>query len=158
MLNSTDDYKEKILGRSLYDKIMDGGLGYGSFCMPKIIFKIIFTVLFPPIGIIINNIGKLKNNFPYITTDNFINIIKKIDQVLISFILTMLFYIPGLIYTLSKFKKEEYDNLIKEEEDNETKDDFDNTENIDDNDLDNEDDEFKNIDLNKLRKELLENK
>ena len=155
MLNSTDDYKEKILGRSLYDKIMDGGLGYGSFCMPKIIFKIIFTVLFPPIGIIINNIGKLKNNFPYITTDNFINIIKKIDQVLISFILTMLFYIPGLIYTLSKFKKEEYDNLIKEEEDNETKDDFDNTENIDDNDLD---DEFKNIDLNKLRKELLENK
>ena len=57
---------------------MYGGLGYGYFCIPTNLFKIIATVLFPPIGIIIENVGKLGDSFPYIRLDNLKNIIAKI--------------------------------------------------------------------------------
>ena len=55
---------------TLFDKILCGGLGYGSFCMPTMIFKIIFTIIFPPLGILINNLNPdkktpLKDTFLY---------------------------------------------------------------------------------------------
>ena len=94
---------------TLFHKILCGGLGYGSFCMPTMIFKIIFTVIFPPLGILINNLNPgnktpLLKSFPYLTTDHFINIFKRIDEFIIAFILTMLFYVPGLVYVMTKFK------------------------------------------------------
>lgn len=156
---------------TLFHKILCGGLGYGSFCMPTMIFKIIFTVLFPPLGILINNLNPdrktpLLKSFPYLTADHFINIFKRIDEFIIAFILTMLFYIPGLVYVMTKFKtvSEVYEK-VDDTDLEETKSTFKNTDdnsdnNSDDNTTENDEDEeeFKNIDLNKLRKELLENK
>ena len=143
---------------SLFDKIMYGGLGYGYFCMPTNIFKIIATVLFPPIGIIIENVGKLSNEFPYIRLDNLKNIISKVNELIYSFVLTMLFYVPGLIYTLNKFKSN------KREKEFENRSDFSNTSNgnndeetIDDEDESNQGREYieeKRIKLDKLKENL----
>ena len=165
---------------TLFDKILCGGLGYGSFCMPTMIFKILFTIIFPPLGILINNLNPdnktpLLKSFPYITTDHFINIFKKIDEFIIAFILTMLFWLPGLVYVLTKFKAADKEKSLvplipsrsrkstfKNTDDNNTdentndKDEDDNT--TDKEDEDDDEEEFKNIDLNKLRKELLEHK
>lgn len=153
---------------TLFHKILCGGLGYGSFCMPTMIFKIIFTVCFPPLGILINNLNPdnktpLLKSFPYLTADHFINIFKRIDEFIIAFILTMLFYVPGLVYVMTKFKtvSEVYETVDVPEE---TKSDFKNTEgnntydNTDGQDEEDDEEEFKNINLNKLRKELLGNK
>lgn len=98
---------------SLFDKVMYGGLGYGYFCLPANMFKILFSILFPPLGIIINNVGEVRNEFPYIGLQNFINFFLKIDEFIISLILTALFWIPGVVYVLSKLKKDKtsYTNL-----------------------------------------------
>ena len=116
---SHEEIKSKIDEQeySLFDKIMYGGIGYGYFCMPTNIFKIIATVLFPPIGIIIENVGKLGDSFPYIRLDNLKNIIAKINEFIYSFVLTMLFYIPGLIYTLNKFKSNRREKKLRERSD-----------------------------------------
>ena len=156
---------------TLFDKILCGGLGYGNFCMPTMIFKILFTIIFPPLGILINNLNPerktpLKDSFPYISKEHFINIFSRIDEFIIAFILTMMFYIPGLVYVMTKFKsmgqvfetvedtsqKSSFENTEKEIKDDEESD----SEYEIDEDLDEE--KFKNIDLNKLRKQLLEKK
>lgn len=159
-----EDGKNKLETRikndeyTLFDKILYGGLGYGYYSMPTNIFKIILTVFFPPLGILITNLGKLDPNFPYLTTKNLLNILNKIDEFILSFILTMLFYIPGLIYTLTKIKSQEYaydkidvDCTIKEGEESSFKDTTGET-------LEEEEEfeKFEEIeDLNKLRKKLL---
>lgn len=97
---------------TLFDKILYGGLGYGHFCLPANIFKILFTIIFPPLGILIHNMGDPRNEFPYISIDNIKNIIKSMDQFIITLILTSLFYAPGLIYAFTQIKsnKSELDN------------------------------------------------
>ena len=86
---------------TLFDKFMYGGLGYGAFCLPTNIFKIIFTVIFPPLGEILNIISKaLIDEFPYITWNTLKELFKNLDRIIYSFMLTSMFYIPGLIYTL----------------------------------------------------------
>ena len=102
---------------TLFDKIMYGGLGYGYFCLPANLFKIIIAVLFPPFGIIIHNLGKVKTEFPYIDSNNLISIFMKFDEFIISLILTALFYVPGLIYTFGKMK-------LTSDDSNTTKDEF----------------------------------
>ena len=158
--DSHEKIKSKIINQeySLFDKIMYGGIGYGYFCMPTNIFKIIATVLFPPIGIIIENVGKLSDEFPYIRLDNLKNIISKVNELIYSFVLTMLFYVPGLIYTLNKFKSN------KREKEFESKSDFTNTSNgnndeeiIDGEDESNQEREYieeKRIKLDKLKENL----
>jgi uncharacterized membrane protein YqaE (UPF0057 family) len=108
---SDDKIRDKIVNNQygLFDKIMYGGVGYGYFCMPTNIFKIIATVIFPPLGILIENIGKIDTSFPYIRKENMKNIINSIGEFIYSFVLTMLFYIPGLIYTLNKIKVKKFD-------------------------------------------------
>lgn len=91
---ATDNY-------TFFDKIMYGGLGYGYFCVPENIFKIIFTVIFPPLGVLIDSIKTSKKEFPYISINNFKEILGRIDKIFICFILTALFYVPGLIYALN---------------------------------------------------------
>jgi len=55
---------------TLFDKIMYGGLGYGSFCLPTDFFKVIVAILFPPLGEIINVLeDTITSNFPYFTMD-----------------------------------------------------------------------------------------
>ena len=88
----------------LFDKCLYGGIGHGVIVFPTHIFKIIFTVIFPPIGALINTIEKLVlNTFPYITWEVIITLLNPVNlnKIIYSYILTSLFYIPGLIYTLS---------------------------------------------------------
>ena len=68
------------------DKMMNGGILYGTICFPKNMPKYIFLVVFPPMYFIIDQYEK---GFP------------RIDKIIISFILTTFFYFPGLIYGLN---------------------------------------------------------
>lgn len=88
---------------TLYDKIVYGGLGYGNICLPTHIFDIIFTVIFPPLGIIIKHLDFL-DHFPYIHWDTFTALIRNIHELVMSFILTACFYVPGLVYTLDRIR------------------------------------------------------
>jgi hypothetical protein len=95
---------------TLYDKITYGGLGYGAFSLPSNFFVIILTCIFPPLGQIINLLGDTIISVPPFFTwdamktlvqpDNFIKIIY-------SFLLTCLFYIPGLVYVLTNIVNSE---------------------------------------------------
>ena len=85
------------------DKLMYGGLGYGSFCLPSNFFKIIICCLFPPLGEVVNIVGEqVSPDMPYITLDTILILFKSenITKIIYSFLLTTCFYIPGLIYTL----------------------------------------------------------
>tara|TARA_Y100000389_G_scaffold188576_2_gene211340 strand:- start:456 stop:794 length:339 start_codon:yes stop_codon:yes gene_type:complete len=83
-----------------YDRIMYGGLGYGTFCLPTNLFRIIFTVIFPPLGVMFDY---LIGEFPYV---NFKKLIENLNEIIYVFILTAMFYIPGLIYALMTINKD----------------------------------------------------
>lgn len=83
-----------------YDRIMYGGLGYGTFCLPTNLFRIIFTVIFPPLGVMFDY---LKEEFPYV---DFKKLIENLNEIIYVFILTAMFYIPGLIYALMTINKD----------------------------------------------------
>jgi len=127
-----EELKDKILKDeySLIDKILYGGLGYGYFCIPSYFFKVIFTSLFPPLGILIHYFGRMKSSFPFITSTNIKNLLYHIDEFIYSFILTMLFYVPGLIYTIKIVFNKNNDDKSK----------FKNTKSQDDNEKDGSDD------------------
>ena len=112
-----DDLEKRIDSGdyTLYDKFIYGGLGYGTFCLPTNLFRIIGTVIFPPLGIFM---GYIINEFPFI---NFEKLIYGLDKIIYSFVLTMMFYIPGLIYSLSEIKcgeQEEQANKNKNNKNN----------------------------------------
>jgi len=89
---------------TLADKIQYGGLGYGSFCLPRNFFVIVITILFPPLGLFINLSGDtITSTFPFVTWELFYNILQQqtITKLVYSFLLTCLFYIPGLVYVLT---------------------------------------------------------
>ena len=88
---------------TLYDRFMYGGLGYGYFCFPSNLIKIICTVIFPPLGTILKHL-KIETVFPYITYETLSNLLRNINDIIYCFILTAMFYIPGLIYGLSGLK------------------------------------------------------
>jgi uncharacterized membrane protein YqaE (UPF0057 family) len=93
---------------TFYDKFVFGGLGEGTFCLPKNLLRVIFTVLFPPLGVIFKF---LKSGFPYLDFHLFV---ENLNEVIYVFVLTALFYIPGLIYSLSIINKDtEIDDLIE---------------------------------------------
>ena len=71
---------------SLYDKMMYGGMGYGTFCVPKELPSYIMVIVFPPLSVFVQ---QWKTGF------------KRIDKIIISFILTSLFYFTGLFYGLN---------------------------------------------------------
>ena len=93
---------------TLFDKVMYGGLGYGSFCLPTDFFKVIIAILFPPLGEICNIVeDTVSIEFPYINWKS-LKILFEYDnmkRIIYSFILTTLFYIPGLVYTLTNKPK-----------------------------------------------------
>lgn len=88
---------------TLYDRFMYGGLGYGYFCFPTNLIKIICTVLFPPLGTILKHM-KISDTFPYITYETLSHLLNNLNDIIYTFILTAMFYIPGLIYGLSGLK------------------------------------------------------
>jgi uncharacterized membrane protein YqaE (UPF0057 family) len=110
-----NDKEQSILSMdwTLFDRLMYGGLGHGYFCLPTNLIRIIATVLFPPIATILKYL-KLSTEFPYITMESLVYLLQNIDDILYSIILTMLFYIPGLIYGLSNIKCEETGENLEE--------------------------------------------
>ena len=102
---------------TLYDKVMYGGLGYGSFCLPTDFFKIIITIIFPPLGEIMNCIGNdLTIGFPFINWKVVKNLFtyENLNKIVYSFILTTLFYIPALVYTLRNISDKDKAFLYKD--------------------------------------------
>lgn len=98
---------------SLIDKILYGGLFNGFMILPTNIIKIIYTMVFPPLGIIIDS---LIDEFPFIDLNR---MIFDMDKIVYSIILTCFFYFPGLIFSLSHInndeESQEYDNYKKAE-------------------------------------------
>ena len=93
---------------TLYDRVMFGGLGYGTFCLPTNLFRVIFTVIFPPLGVIFKY---LTSEFPYV---NFHDLFENLNEIIYVFILTAMFYIPRLIYALSTINNDtEIDEALK---------------------------------------------
>ena len=72
--------------RSLYDKMMYGGLGYGLFCIPRELPKYFVMIIFPPLAVFIEE----KNSG-----------FKNVGRIIINFILTSFFYFPGLLHALN---------------------------------------------------------
>ena len=98
---------------TLFDRFLYGGLGHGYFCFPTNLIRVLFTVLFPPLAVILKHL-KISQIFPYITMDTIRNLISNIDDIIYSFVLTAMFYIPGLIYGLSSLKCTETTDATKE--------------------------------------------
>jgi uncharacterized membrane protein YqaE (UPF0057 family) len=95
---------------TLFDKIMYGGLGYGSFCLPSDFFKVIVAILFPPLGEIINIVeDTVTDTFPYFTWDTLRLLFSynALNHIVYSLLLTSLLYIPGLVYTLTNIVNKE---------------------------------------------------
>tara|TARA_B100000989_G_C19477296_1_gene443502 strand:+ start:307 stop:618 length:312 start_codon:yes stop_codon:yes gene_type:complete len=72
--------------QSAFSKMMDGGIGYGTVCLPAELPKYIIMVIFPPLYVIMD---QYKKGFP------------RFDKIIVSIVLTSLFYFPGLLHALS---------------------------------------------------------
>jgi uncharacterized membrane protein YqaE (UPF0057 family) len=94
---SRDNLEKKIddMEYTLFDRFVYGGLGYGTFCLPTNLMRVVATIVFPPLAIVFD---WLEGDFPFI---NFEKMVRGIDKFFYSLVLTMMFYIPGLIYSLS---------------------------------------------------------
>lgn len=88
---------------TLYDKFLYGGIGYGYICLPKNLFRVILSVLFPPFGIILMHL-QLKDTFPYITQEGLNNLVNNLGDVVWSIFLTFAFWVPGVVYAFQKLK------------------------------------------------------
>lgn len=69
-----------------FEQFMYGGFGYGKICYPAGLGQLIVTVLFPPAGVFYE---EYKTGF------------KNPNRIIMNFILTALFYFPGLIHALT---------------------------------------------------------
>lgn len=65
--------------------IFEGGLGYGKICVPNILSDFMLMIVYPPAYIILL---EKRNEF------------KNIGKIILSFILTSLFYFPGLLHAI----------------------------------------------------------
>jgi len=95
---------------TLFDKVMFGGMGYGSVCLPTNFFKIIVTILFPPMGQLILILeDTITDTFPFITWESVKKLCtyKSLNTIVYSLLLTTMFYIPGLVYVLTNIVESE---------------------------------------------------
>lgn len=104
-----EDIKKKIDGGewTFADKLLKGGFGYGKMCIPDELPQIVLCVIFPPFSILYNwYLG-------------IYSIWQTIQKFLICLVLTMCFYLPGLIYAINdlscrarvKVSRQRYDEL-----------------------------------------------
>ena len=90
---------------TLFQKILYGGVMHGVVVIPTNWIRLLITLIFPPLGEILNAITEyMIDTFPWITWNAITKIFEfeVLNRIVYSFILTSMFYIPGLIYTLSK--------------------------------------------------------
>lgn len=148
--NGIDEREARIDAHNwtLFDRLMYGGLGYGAFCLPTNFFKIIFTVIFPPLGEILNVVSNfISDEFPYITWRTLKAVMNNLDRIIYSFILTSMFYVPGLVYSLGNITCDEHftdDNEVIKINKYENGESFDDVQEEEDdkNENEDEDDEF----------------
>jgi hypothetical protein len=105
---------------TLFDKVTYGGLGYGAFSLPSNFFLIIITCLFPPLGQIINTLGTTISSSPPFFNWDCLKVIfqpssdpntsSNFTKIIYSFLLTCLFYLPGLSYVLGNIADSENTN------------------------------------------------
>ena len=87
-IGKDENGEEKCLlnvGDSLSNAYINGGIGFGKLCLSREFTRVILLLLFPPLYVFLN---ERENDF------------KNKSAILMSFILTCIFYFPGLIYTL----------------------------------------------------------
>ena len=72
---------------SLYDSIMYGNMISEDICLPMGIIDTLIAIIFPPLAVFIK---QYRRNFP------------NPSKIGIAFILTAMFYFPGLIYALNE--------------------------------------------------------
>lgn len=99
---------------TLFDKIKYGGLGYGAFALPSNFFTLIIAICFPPLGQVLTIIGdKMSDTIPFITLDTIKILLQpvSISKIIYSFMLTALFYIPGLVYVLENIAEADKINI-----------------------------------------------
>ena len=107
MPGNKTDYVENAINKgeyTLFKRVMYGGMGHGVIIIPTHIFKILFTIIFPPLGVIIEEMSSyLIDKFPYVTWDGIKQLLNftVLNKIVYSFLLTSLFYLPGLLYTLA---------------------------------------------------------
>lgn len=149
--NGIDEREARIDAHNwtLFDRLMYGGLGYGAFCLPTNFFKIIFTVIFPPLGEILNVVSDfISEEFPYITWRTLKAVINNLDRIIYSFILTSMFYVPGLIYSLGNITCDEH--LSGDDDDSVVTvnkyDNFDDVDDVDDEEEEIDDEELEDYD------------
>ena len=102
----TDFVENKIFADNydLFDRTLYGGIGHGVIIIPTNIIKVLFSIIFPPLGEIINIVENfILDKFPYITWETVEELFKieNLNKIIYSFVLTSLFYVPGLVYTLA---------------------------------------------------------
>jgi len=90
---------------NLVDRILYGGICSGAIVIPTNFLKIILTIIFPPLGTILDIIeNELLAKFPWVTWNTLYKLFQyeNLNKIIYTFILTSMFYIPGLIYTLAQ--------------------------------------------------------
>ena len=102
----TDFVENRIYGDKydIFDRALYGGIGHGIMIIPTHMFKVIWSIIYPPIGHIIDIVEDyVLNEFPYITWDTIYQLLRfdNINKIVYSYVLTSLFYVPGLVYTLA---------------------------------------------------------
>lgn len=87
--SNEDTYEspETTTSDGLFDSILYGNMIAEDICIPRSFFVMIITIIFPPLGVFINQYNQ---GFPNPTSIG------------ISMVLTALFYFPGLIYALNQ--------------------------------------------------------
>ena len=88
---------------TLVDKFMNGGMGYGKLCIPKILVDLILIIVFPPLYVITH---QLENYFKE-SSDKKITDHLDMGQIIMSLIFTSCFYFPGFIHALHFMKNKD---------------------------------------------------
>ncbi len=89
-------YKQK----SLLQKFMNGGFGYGVLCLPYTIIELILMVIFPPIYVVFKQVtryNRAKDKGKDVYLLQYLNF----REIITNIILTSLFYIPGFVHALT---------------------------------------------------------
>lgn len=88
MACAAHDFNEQ----TIYDKVMYGGFGYGSICLPENMSDYLVMLAFPPL---------------YVFLDQKRKGFKNIQKIITCFLLTCFLYFPGLIYALQVMNNDE---------------------------------------------------
>ena len=74
-------------------QFINGGMGYGSVCMPDSLLDMIIVIIFPPMYVITYQLKQNKMD---------------IGQLILNFLFTSCFYFPGFIHALYIMKQKKF--------------------------------------------------